>query len=274
MIVKEISVKGVVTKSKLPGVDYVINPYIGCQHGCIYCYAEFMKRFTNHHEKWGEFIDVKANALDVLGNIEKYRGKRILFSSVTDPYHPVESKYKLTRKILEALIPVQPIVEILTKGRMFVRDIDLLKQYNDATVGISIVTVDEKISREIEPIAATPKLRLDALKRCKESGLKTCVFFSPIFPYITDIEEIVAISKDYVDYFMFENLNVRPTNLGKIYAFLNNRYPELVPQYKAMYEKKDNAYWDDLEEDINNIASKYDTEALIYFHHGGFDKKN
>ncbi len=92
MKIKEINVRGIITKSNLPGTDYVVNPYIGCQHGCIYCYSEFMKRFTNHHEEWGKFVDVKLNAPELVKS--QYNGKRILFSSVTDSYQPLEAKYK------------------------------------------------------------------------------------------------------------------------------------------------------------------------------------
>ena len=94
---EEIVVKSIITKSNLPAASYVVNPYIGCQHGCIYCYSEFMKRFTNHHEPWGTFVDVKINAVNIIKPM-KYKDKRLLFSSVTDAYQPIESKYELTRK--------------------------------------------------------------------------------------------------------------------------------------------------------------------------------
>jgi DNA repair photolyase len=99
--IREIKAKTIITKSGLD-VDYVINPYVGCLHGCIYCYARFMKRFTNHHEPWGKFLDVKINASELIPkNSKKYKGKAIMISSVTDPYQPAERKYKLMRGILE-----------------------------------------------------------------------------------------------------------------------------------------------------------------------------
>ncbi|MBI4154460.1 radical SAM protein [Candidatus Woesearchaeota archaeon] len=266
-----INAKNIVTKSNLPDADYVINPYVGCQHGCIYCYAEFMKRFTGHTEDWGKFVDVKINATEVLGDIEKYRGKSILISSVTDGYHPIEGKYKLTRKILEALIPAQPKIEILTKARMVTRDIDILQKFDDATVGVSIATLDGGLSRELEPLAASPHLRIDTIRKCKEAGLKTYVFLSPIFPYITEIEEIIKQSKDHIDFFMFENLNLRPLNIKKVYDFIEKNRPELLEKYKQIYNKKDNSYWDSLKAKIQKLCSDCGKEARIYFHHGGFN---
>jgi|SRR3989344_2476224 len=275
MVVREINVNSIITESNLPGTDYVINPYVGCQHACVYCYAEFMKRFTDHHEEWGDFVDIKINALEVLGNIKKYRNKRILLSSVTDPYHPVEAKYKLTRRILEALIPAQPRIGILTKGRMVVRDIDLLQQYNHVSVGVSIATLDNEYSRELEPVAALPHLRIDVIKKCKEAGLPTYVFLSPIFPYITEIEKIMELSVPYVDFFMFENLNLRPTNLYKIKGFLEKFRPDLIQSYNEIYNSNEQShqYWQEVKDKIELLCKGYGKEAKIYFHHGGFKKQ-
>ncbi len=102
-----------------------------------------MKRFTNHHEPWGTFVDVKINAVNIIKPM-KYKDKRLLFSSVTDAYQPIESKYELTRKLLMALIPAQPKIEILTKSSLVLRDLDILKQFEDVTVGVSISTLDRK----------------------------------------------------------------------------------------------------------------------------------
>ena len=101
MIIQEIDVKDVLTKTNLPVSDYAVNPYVGCTHACKYCYASFMKRFTNHPEPWGEFVDVKNWPL--IKNPKKYAGKEIFLSSVTDPYQPLEAKYKRTRMVLEQM---------------------------------------------------------------------------------------------------------------------------------------------------------------------------
>lgn len=117
MKIKEIKAKSIIVKSNLPEGDFVINPYTGCSHGCLYCYARFMKRFTNHPEPWGEFVDVKINAPDLIPeDTDKYKDRSITIGSVTDPYLPLEAKYKLTRRILEKLIPLQPRLDIITKS--------------------------------------------------------------------------------------------------------------------------------------------------------------
>ena len=91
--INEIYTKSIITKSNLPDADYVINPYVGCIHGCVYCYARFMRCFSGHKEKWGEFIDVKINSVDIFPeNHNKYLNKSIFLSSVTDPYNPIENR--------------------------------------------------------------------------------------------------------------------------------------------------------------------------------------
>jgi len=126
MKVKEIQAKNVLIKSKLPETYYTINPYISCQHACVYCYSRFMKRFTNHREDWGDFVDVKINAPKILeGQLEKAKKKMVLLSSVCDPYQPLEKKYKITRRILEKLVEYQFSISILTKSDLVLRDLDL-----------------------------------------------------------------------------------------------------------------------------------------------------
>ncbi len=136
MEIKEIQSKSILTKSKLPDADYVVNPYTGCRFGCVYCYASFMSRYVGKDiNDWGEFVYVKINAPELLQKeIQKLKNKgkglSILFSSVTDPYQGVEAKYQVTRKCLQVLVDYgfEGKVSILTKSQLVTRDIDLLKK--------------------------------------------------------------------------------------------------------------------------------------------------
>ena len=151
--------KSIITKSNIPSIDFVINPYTGCQHGCIYCYAEFMIRFTGHKgEKWGQFLDIKKFDFSKI-KPSKYDDKRILLSSVTDPYLPLEKKYENTKIILEALVGTEAEIQILTKSKLVTRDIDLFKKFENIEVGISINTIDDDFARIIEPAASNPSER-------------------------------------------------------------------------------------------------------------------
>jgi len=267
MLIKEIQAKSIITKSGLPDSDYVINPYIGCMHGCIYCYAGFMKRFTNHPEPWGKFVDIKVNAVDLIPkNLDKFKGKSITISSVTDPYQPLEKKYELTRGILEKLIPIQASICIITKSDLVIRDIDLLKQFKNLTVAFSISQTNEGVRKEIEPLASPIENRIKALKELHKAGIYTVVFVSPMFPEISNWQEVIKKTKDFTDEYWFENLNVRGTNWGDIKRWLKSKHPELLPVYEEIYFTKTD-YWDKVEKEIKEYCKKNKIKHHIYFHH-------
>ncbi|MBU1622838.1 MAG: radical SAM protein, partial [Nanoarchaeota archaeon] len=141
MIIREIQSKSIITKSELPESEYCLNPYIGCSHGCIYCYARFMKRFTGHSEPWGDFVDIKMNAPELARNsVKKIKkaGGVVLIGSVTDAYQPIEKKYQLTRNVLIELLKEDIPISILTKSALVTRDIDLLSQFSCCSVGLTI----------------------------------------------------------------------------------------------------------------------------------------
>ena len=265
--IREIKVRSIIVKSNLPEGEYVINPYVGCQHGCIYCYARFVKRFTGHPEPWGKFVDVKINAPDLIPeNGDKFRSKLITIGSVCDPYQPVERKYKLTRKILEKLIPLQPRLDLMTKSDLVVGDTDLFKQFKDCIVAISLSILDEKIRNQLEPSPSSVEARINALRKLHSAGIQTALFISPIFPYLTDWKRIIEKTKDFVDEFWFENLNLYPSIREPIYEFLKENKPELVEKYREIYSTK-SSYWELEEKKIEEFCKQNKIKCRIYFHH-------
>jgi DNA repair photolyase len=146
MIFREIIAKSILSKSQV--YDGVVNPYVGCSNACQYCYAAFMKRFTGHKEKWGEFVDIKINVPELLTKeIRKKRMGRVWVSGVCDPHQAAEKKYKLTRRCLEVLPDNQWPVTVQTKSSLVLRDIEIPGSFNDIEVGFSITTADEKIRK-------------------------------------------------------------------------------------------------------------------------------
>jgi DNA repair photolyase len=267
MITKDILVRNVITKSNLPDADFVINPYIGCAHSCIYCYARFMKRFTGHKEKWGTFVDVKVNSCDTIPvNSKKILNKSVFMSSVTDPYQQVENKYQITRKILSKIVALEPNLSIQTKSALIVRDIDILKKFKNCKVGMTITTLNDDIRKEIEPHTSSIEKRLAALKQLKESGLETYVFVGPILPFITDWKSIIETTKDYVDFYMFENLNMHGTISMDIYNWIGKDHNSLLGKYKAIHKKK-NAFWNNMEIEIEQFCVTQGYDYKMYFDH-------
>lgn len=168
--INEIQVKSVLTKSNLPVSDYSVNPYIGCQHACKYCYASFMKRFTGHIKPWGKFVDIKD--WKEIKNPHKYDGKELFIGSVTDPYQPLEMKYKRTRLLLEQLLGSQCKISIATKSDLVIRDLDLLKQFKDVRVSFSINTLDNDFKNDMD-CSVSIERKIEAMKKLHEAGIRT-----------------------------------------------------------------------------------------------------
>lgn len=197
MIIREIQSKTILSKSQV--YPYVINPYTGCQHNCLYCYARFMKRFTGHKEPWGQFVDVKINAADLLGReITRKRPDRVWVSGVCDPYQPLEGRYKLTRQCLEILAANNWPVTIQTRSPLVLRDVDIFANAKDFEIGLSITTADDGIRKIFEPNAPPIKERIRALEELHNLGLRTYVMIAPILPNAEPLAEILADKVDYV----------------------------------------------------------------------------
>ena len=264
MVVNEITVNDYLTKSNLPDSDYVINPYVGCTHGCKYCYASFMKRFTGHKENWGDFIDIKRCNKPI--DLKKISGKNVFLSSVTDCYNQYEKDFCITRNILEQLVDSDCNLSISTKSKLILRDIDLLKQMKNLIVCMSINTLNEKFRSDMDN-ASTIKERMDTLKELHDNGIYTVLFMSPIFPYITEWKEIIDQTKDYVDEYWFENLNLRGNYKKEILDYIRTNYSDLYSDYIDIYLKKNNKYWKDLAEEINNYCNLNNINYTNYFYH-------
>lgn len=266
MKVCEIECKSLVTKSKLPDADYVINPYVGCCHGCLYCYAQFMCRFTGHtDEAWGTFMDIKRG-----GTIPKnLKGKTVLFGSVTDPYNPLEKKYEITRDILTRLKKqnTEANIEILTKSPLVLRDLDLLKTLPNIRVGISLSTMDEKFARLSETHAATPEMRIQTVKTLHDNGIPVYVFISPIFPYLSDWKAVASAVLEIADNVCFENLNLRANYKKDVLELVRREYAEIYSEFSALYadKKKLRKYWEEMECEIKSFMKDY--AHTIYFFH-------
>ena len=251
MKIKRIIVKNVLTKSNLPVADFSANPYVGCEHACKYCYASFMKRFTNHSEDWGDFVDVKEWLS--IKNPEKYSGKEIFIGSVTDPYQPLEEKYSRTRKLLEELQGVNVKISIATKSDLILRDLDLIKTFPEARVSFSINTLDEAFRSQMDE-AVSIERRLNAMKIFHNAKIRTTCFISPIFPVLSDVKAIIERTKNDCNLIWLENLNLRGDYKECILKWVHDNHPEFDELYYAIYRRKDLSYWFDLNEEIKEFA--------------------
>ena len=203
MIVRETRAHSILSESRV--FTYTINPYVGCQHGCAYCYARFMKRFTGHREPWGQFVDVKINAPDLLR--KEISGKppgRTWVSGVCDPYQPLERKYELTRQCLEILIRNDWPLTIQTKSPAVLRDTDLFKRSDKIEIGLSLASADDDIRRLFEPDAPPIGERIKALGQLHLAGIRTYAMIAPMLP---GAEDLAARLAGKVDYALIDRMN-------------------------------------------------------------------
>lgn len=258
IVIKEKETKGILTKSNLPVSDFSANPYVGCVFGCKYCYASFMKKFTNHSEPWGNFVDIKF--WPSIKNFAKYSGKEVFIGSVTYPYQPCEVKYQRTRKLLEELRGRDISISITTKSDLILRDLDLIKTFPKAQVSWSINTLDEIFRKDMDR-AVSIKKRLDAMKQFYDAGIQTTCFIAPIFPKITNVQDIILAAKDRCNLVLLDKLNLRDDYKTNILNWIHENHPKLDSLYYSIYIKKDYNYWITLDEEIKEFTRK---EGLIY----------
>lgn len=259
-----VQAKSIFTKSGLPGSDYVINPYNGCLFACKYCYAAQIARWKHPNEEWGTYLDVKINAPEVL-KIEleklfkKFKTKNfgsVFFSSVTDPYVGLESKYRLTRKCLEILLEFgyEGKIGIQTKSPLVLNDIDLLSKLKNVSVGFTVTTLDDKVSRFIETKAPNVTDRIAALKMLNKAGIETYAFIGPILPYFSAkkeklVELLDALQDAGVKEVWFEHINLQGPIKARLYEYLNKEAPELIPYF-------DNANTEEYRNNLNKVIEE------------------
>ena len=263
MQIAKIRAKNILTRSKIGSGGYAINPYVGCPHGCIYCYAEFMRGVMGHEEAWGEFLDVKDFDMASLAKFAaSHGGERVFMSSVTDCYNPYEARFGLTRKVLETLAGSDVNLQILTKSSLVTRDIDLLQTMPNVRVGVSLSVIDESLRRMLELRASSVAARIAAIKKLRAAGVKTYIFVAPIFPQITPVFDIISHYGDATDEIWFDRLNLYPNFRDKILAFIGRNFPELLPLYKQIYLFGDDGYFERLAGEIRLAAQeKFGSES-------------
>lgn len=237
LVVREVTCKSLLNRSR--NGNYSFNCYTGCEHGCVYCYARFMQRFHPHEEPWGEFVDVKVDAPDVLvRQLRRLRPGSVFTCSACDGWQRVEQHYELTRRCCQLLLEAGFRLDILTKSELVLRDIDVLER-GDVRLGVTITTADETLARLWEPRASSVSARLQVLKEAKAAGLETSVMFGPLLPAVSDTPEAlrelfsIAAAAD-VDQIWTDSLNPRPRVWPSIQTFLRRHRSDLLPMYRCV----------------------------------------
>jgi len=246
---KTIPAKTIVTKVKKPaewfGIDYNMNIYRGCPHGCIYCDS----RSDCYRDPNFSTVKVKENALQVIRDDLGRKVKKgvVATGAMSDPYNPLERSLKLTRNSLELINAFHFGVAIATKSTLVTRDIDILKDiksHSPVIVKITITTCDDDLSQKIEPHVATSSERFAMLKELSDAGIYCGVLMMPILPFINDTEEniqgILQQAKEAGAKFVYPSfgMTLRQGNREYYYEKLDELFPQLKQKYRSMYENR------------------------------------
>ncbi|KAB2945956.1 MAG: transporter [Candidatus Methanoperedens nitroreducens] len=241
-MIKEVKVKTALSPSKLPGLEYALNPYRGCAHACVYCYAPSVIHWDKG--KWGELVEVKVNLPRILSKELRVKKKGVVgLGTVTDPYQPAEKKYEITRRCLELLSLHDFPVCIQTKSSLVLRDMDLLKSFSNLEVGVTLTALDESVRAKMEPGASTVEERLRALEELSKNGINTWVFLGPVMPYITDVDALVdTIAKVKPKYMLVDRLRLKEGVWERVRGFIAGFKPELLADYERIFLRGEDYY--------------------------------
>ncbi|MHA2231572.1 MAG: radical SAM protein [Candidatus Hodarchaeales archaeon] len=265
--VDEIVCKTIISKSGLYGIDYSINPYISCQHDCVYCFARSM--YERHGQsdssrEWGEFVAAKINAVPILQKqLRRIKRGTILVSSVTDPYQPVEQHFRLTRRLLSHLSGREFQITVLTKNALISRDIDIFQENSHWEIGLTLTTVDDDLRSLIEPQASSVEERIGALRTLATAGITTFAFLGPMLPFVSEAalsELLDALAEVNVSYVMIDRLNLKRGSVQR----LNPVLKEILPRRtEAFFDacRQNSLYFAKLKERIRDECAHRDLQS-------------
>jgi DNA repair photolyase len=186
--------RSILTKASgfMSSYDYTLNPYAGCSYGCSYCYAAFFARDVAKQNTWGQWVEAKTSALDIIRRMRTdLRGRTVYMSSVTDPYQPIERRLGLVRELLPELADRGVHLVIQTRSPLVVRDIDLLKRFEQVRVNMTVTTDSREVQQAFEPHCPTNRRRLDAARRLVDAGVVTHITMTPLLP-VADADAFAA----------------------------------------------------------------------------------
>ncbi len=248
--VTEIAAKHALNRVRGMGFTWSLNPYTGCAHQCVFCYARATHAYRELDgvREWGSVLGVKVNVATALRAdlcARTYRGEEIAVGTATDPYQALEGRYRLMRGVLAALRDARAPFHITTRSPIVVRDVDLLAscaQRASISVNVSIATLDEALAREIEPTVAPPRQRLRTVRTLAAAGVPVGVAVAPVLPDLTDGDAsmasvVRAAAEAGASHVWHNTLNLGDVTRDAYFAFLAARRPELVERYERLFKR-------------------------------------
>jgi len=250
-MITEIAAKSILNRVHGMPFSWSINPYRGCYHRCVFCYARRTHTFLERSGigDWGSDLSVKVNAVAVVRrelSRPSWKGEHVAIGTATDPYQPLEGRYRLTRGILAELARARTPAHLITRSPLVIRDIDVLQDLARAAgagICVSIPTLDEALAGKIEPTVAPPRQRLRAVRMLADAGLRVGVAVAPILPQLTDSEDSLravhaAAAEAGATQTWHSLLNLNEVARESYFGFLRAEFPALVAEHAAIYRVK------------------------------------
>ena len=266
-----ITCKTALSPSRLPGLDYSLNPYVGCEHGCAYCYSPSVLRDPGLAANWGKVVRAKQNIVEVLTREVKRKPRGVVgVSTVTDPYQPIEAKLELTRKCIEVLSKHDFPISIQTKSALVLRDIDLMVP-GKTEVGVTITTMDRRLANLLESGASLPDARAKILEKFSSRGVVTWLFLGPIIPELNDSEEslrqVIEVAARTKSKVIYDKLNLKWLVMERLGPVLEKEKPGLAGRLPEL--TNDRSRWAyQLRSEIEKICSRLGVKCEAAFPSG------
>jgi len=286
--IQTIPAKNIVFKNRSPdswfGLDYNMNIYRGCSHGCIYCDS----RSDTYRNTDFDTVKVKENALQIIRDDlrRKVKSGVVASGAMSDPYNPLEQELKLTRNSLELINAYNFGASLCTKSALVARDVDILKdisKHSPVLVNISITTADDELCRKIEPNVSVASERFEAIRKLSDNGIFCGVILVPVLPFICDTEEnilnILRMAKDAgaKHVYSYMGMTLRQGNREYYYKNLNELFPEIKEKYEKTYgfrynviSPKAKKLWQIYKEECDKLGLLCNMKSIIYNYKAGY----
>lgn len=239
----------------LENFDYQVDPYVGCQHYCYYCYVlnqaetDWKKEIRMHKDVAGQLKE----------ELKKITPQTIYMGYYSDPYQPCEAEYCQTRKVLELFLEKGFSVSILTKSDLILRDVDVLQKLDYASVSVSVAFNDNLIRRQFEARTMDTEVRIAVLRKLRAAGIRTAALICPVIPYITDAYPLLDMLAPHTEVIWIYGLSFQARsdrNWQNIQGILNSEFPDLKEKIEAVVFSREHSYWKMLRKDLLKIQKE------------------
>lgn len=269
--IKEVKIKRILNPTAIDLGEYVINPYMGCEFSCLYCYVRSNRVISRKKEPWGEYVDIRMNAAQSLEKeLSLKQPKTVLLGSTTECFQAAERKYEITKKVLEVLNSRKVYFVILTRSPYILNYLPLLKRGFCRKIYFTTNNFSQEFKDKLEPKSPQFALRDEAINTLLSEGVPVVPYFSPLLPWVSDFGGIF-LKFEKADSVEFECLNFRLNNINEIINKIAEVEPSLLPKYKKMLE--DRVFyakvWKQIKDKLQQIAKQAKKDFDIYIHNFG-----